>query len=208
MLSSPYYAFDLSSKSVDRLNLHAFYCLPNSRMQTSPRSTATLMPTRPASTVYYHTGIGGAGNYHKHCVDANMGPSPRHHNRVHFSRSIRSFFGGLGGGGNIHAMSSIDAIAEQEEAVRVKARDHSYTLRRFVGIGGAGNRTASRMAHDKRREVDEGASAHSGQALPFGAADALKWRMGAVLGRKKFRDDDSTEMERAFIKSLQDGTRA
>ncbi|MCJ1322974.1 hypothetical protein MMC15_008325 [Xylographa vitiligo] len=176
-------------------------------MQTSPKSTATLVPTRPASTLYYHTGIGGAGNYHKHCADATRGQSPRHHHRVHLSRSIRSFFGGIGGGGNIHAMSSIDAIAEQEEAVRIKARDHSYTLRRFVGIGGAGNRTASKMAHDKHREVDEGASAHSGQALPFGAADVLKWRMGAVLGRKKFRDEDSADMDRAFFKSLQDGTR-
>ncbi|MCJ1400624.1 hypothetical protein MMC11_003832 [Xylographa trunciseda] len=159
--------------------------------------------------MYYHTGIGGAGNYHKHCADTSaLGPPPRHHSRVHLSRSIRSFFGGIGGSGNIHAMASIDAIAEQEEAIPVRARDRSYALRRFVGIGGAGNRTASRMAQDKRKEVDEGASGYSGQVSPFGAADVLKWRMGAVLGRKKLRDEDGADMDRAFIKSLQDGIQA
>jgi len=194
---------------VNASNIHVLSCLQISIMQTSPKSTATLVPSRPVSTMYYHTGIGGAGNYHKHCGDASaIGPSPRHHHRVHLSRSIRSFFGGIGGNGNIQAMASIDAIAEQEEAVRVRARDHSYTLRRFVGIGGAGNRTASRMAHDKRKEVDESASGYSGQASLSGAADVLKWRMGAVLGRKKIRDEDSADMDRAFIKSLQDGIRA
>ncbi|MCJ1395667.1 hypothetical protein MMC18_008553 [Xylographa bjoerkii] len=178
-------------------------------MQTSPKFAAPLVPARPASAMYYHTGIGGAGNYHKHCADSSAGgPSPRHHDRLHLSRSLRSFFGGIGGGGNIHTMAGIDAVAEQEEAVRIRARDHSYTLRRFVGIGGAGNRTASRMAHDKRREVDESASGYSGQALPFGAADVLKWRIGAVLGRRKTRDEDSADIDRAFIKSLQDGIQA
>ena len=178
-------------------------------MQTSPKSTAALVPTRPASTMYYHTGIGGAGNYHKYCENASaISPSPRQRNRVHISRSLRSFFGVAGGGGSIHTVASMDAVAEQEEAVRARAREHSYSIRRFVGIGGAGNRTSSRMAYDKRREMDEGASGYSGQALPFGAADFLKWRMGAVLGRKKTRDEDSVDMDRAFIKSLQDGIQA
>lgn len=172
-------------------------------MQTSTNANSAFVPSRPSS-VYFHTGIGGRGNYHK-CDSATTAsrPPPREHNRIHFPRSFRSIFGS--GASRVEKMppiADLDAVPVQEESARARARERSLTLRRFVGSGGMSNRHASWLVSDKSNEKDE---SHSGQALPYGAADIVKWRVGAVLGRRKTRDEDTVDMEKSFIKSLQDG---
>ena len=183
------------------------YCPSIVTMQTSPTTTSTPLVTgRPVSTASYcHTGIGGAGNYHK----APPSSTPQDPRRPSVPRSFRSLFTtGVGGAGNVHAVNTASSISAEEKYLRAKTRESRFPVRWFVSIGGAGNRksrerlassgssAASRKesnsfgsAEEKDSEIVElngdTVGRYSNQALPYGAADVLKARMGEVLGRRR-----------------------
>ena len=176
-------------------------------MQTSPTTTSTpLVVGRPISTASYcHTGIGGAGNYHK----SPPSSIPRASRRSPVPRSFRSLFTtGVGGAGNVHAVNTASSISAEEKYLRAKTRESRFPVRWFVSIGGAGNRKSrerlassdsSAVSHKESNsfgsaeEKDSDIVAangdafvrYSNQALPYGAADVLKARMGEVLGKRR-----------------------
>ncbi|MCJ1472815.1 hypothetical protein MMC13_001464 [Lambiella insularis] len=175
-------------------------------MNKSTTSTSPGVPARPSS-MYFHTGIGGRGNYRKCEADTAAASSRLRGNaRVHFPRSFRSLFSnGARQSESMPPVEDVHAGHTLDEVARARARERSLTLQRFVGVGGMAKRHSCRVAADSLNETDEG---YSGQALPYGAADIIKRKVGAVLGMKKTRDEDTVDMEKSFYKSLQDGIQA
>ncbi|KAL9117752.1 MAG: hypothetical protein Q9187_005707 [Circinaria calcarea] len=156
-----------------------------------PTSTASLVPDRPA-TVYLHTGIGGAGNYHKfhRTHDSELTASSsrsRHHHRTLFPRAWQSIFGsGKGGASNGHAITATPSPGIEEELTRVRSREQNFPSTWFVGIGGIGNLIRPRQVSRKEafdEDEEESASEYSEKASPLGAAETLKRKMrGKLMG--------------------------
>ena len=152
-----------------------------------PTSKSTFTNERPA-TVYLHTGIGGAGNYHKYNKGTNdlavssSSAHSRQHQRSRFPRSLQSFFcSGIGGAGNLHPISASSSLTAAEETARAKARDSHSRLNWFVGIGGIGNRIRNRQEPTKESLEEESESEYSEKALPLGAAEVIKTRVREKL---------------------------
>jgi len=129
------------------------------------------------TTVYFHGGIGGAGNYRK--IPRLSDPDPDPTTSTPRSRPPRRwhqhiFSSGIGGAGNMHTRGEEAALTEAEEEARVRARDVQHPrLRWFVGIGGLGNRRTRRM--EAPRSGFEGSTGgYSAEALPYGAADIMR----------------------------------
>ena len=156
---------------------------------TMPTSTASLVPDRPA-TVYLHTGIGGAGNYHKlhrtHDSElAACSPRSRRHHRTLFPRAWQSIFGsGKGGSSIAHTITATPAPGFVEEMTRVRSPESNFPSTWFVGIGGIGNLIRTRQTSKKEtfdEDGDDTASEYSEKALPLGAAETIKRRMREKL---------------------------
>ena len=158
--------------------------------QTSTTSRSSLVEGRP-STMYFHTGIGGAGNYHKaYATDASNVPTPtrpryNYDQRSYLPRSLHSLVStGIGGAGNIRGTPQVATLSAEEELARSRVRESHSPLRWFVGIGGMGNRTRKRYESPSSSMTCSTSSQYSGQALPLGAAEILKRKMGELLMRK------------------------
>lgn len=87
-------------------------------------------------TVYYHTGIGGAGNYRKLTSAEIASPKTKSHD---VKPTPRPFYGGRGGVGNAHAASERAMFSFDEELKRDQLRRESVAPMYAVGRGGAGN---------------------------------------------------------------------
>ena len=155
-----------------------------------PISSSGHVSERPA-TVYLHTGIGGAGNYHKYSKGAadslitSSSSRSRQHPRARFPRSLQSLFcSGIGGAGNVHPISAISSLTAEEEVSRAKVRDSHFRLAWFVGIGGIGNRIRNRQEITKESLEEESESEYSEKALPMGAAEIIKTRMREKLSAR------------------------
>ena len=107
----------------------------------------------------------------------------------------------------MHAVNTASSISAEEKHLRAKTRESRFPVRWFVSIGGAGNRksrqrlTSSCSSAASHRESNSFGCAekeadiveanrdafvgYSNQALPYGAADVLKARMGGVLGKRR-----------------------
>ncbi|KAF3940611.1 hypothetical protein ABW19_dt0209655 [Dactylella cylindrospora] len=88
------------------------------------------------STAYYHTGIGGAGNYRKLTAAEVASPKAKSHD---IKPQARPFYGGRGGVGNAHSASERAMFSFDEELQRDKLRRESVAPMYAVGRGGAGN---------------------------------------------------------------------
>ena len=145
--------------------------------QKSTNSMSSLVEGRPA-TMYFHTGIGGRGNYHKTAApdgsDGMAGPPRirRDYDRSYLPRSLHSLFSsGIGGAGNVHPINDAATLTADEELARSRTRDSRLPLRWFVGIGGMGNRTRRRYGSPNSSLTSStGSSEYSGRPLPIGAA--------------------------------------
>lgn len=156
-------------------------------MHTPYNTNPTRTSGRPASTVYFHTGIGGAGNYHKQTVVTAPPPAGSRQLQKHHSglpRSFRAFFStSIGGAGNIHP---IIATAAEDEYIRSRTRESRFPARWFTGIVGSrrsGERLSSSSSSEEGKRTamiyrcGNDAKIWNGQALPYGAADILKVRL-------------------------------
>ncbi|KAL8795978.1 MAG: hypothetical protein Q9195_001554 [Heterodermia aff. obscurata] len=118
------------------------------QMHATSSSVTSLVLDRP-KTMYFHGGIGGAGNYRKIVRDDITDSVPktstrqptRQPNRSHLPKSLKKLFSsGIGGAGNMHTRAEEAALSAEEEAKRAKIREAHLAQRWFVGIGGMGNR--------------------------------------------------------------------
>ena len=136
--------------------------LPLLKMQDTAStftSTSTTSPSsRPSQRSYLHTGVGGAGNYHKFTpappyllfppsslTTSNMPSSvpvaPRQPPNHHRSNLRSLFRSGIGGAGNVYSASNAASLSEEEYArMKMKTMNDQPSGRWSVGIGGAGNR--------------------------------------------------------------------
>ncbi|KAL8744651.1 MAG: hypothetical protein Q9190_003134, partial [Brigantiaea leucoxantha] len=177
---------------------------PSMHTSTSSTSTSSLVRGRP-KTVYFHGGIGGAGNYRKviRTDDENQGPHPRTEpRRSPLPRAFHSLFNSSGSGngngngngsgnngGNGGGASSVPpsygrpALTVEEELEHSKARSTPSPSRGFFGIGGLGNRRTRRQQSPGSdmtigTNADSGyASQYSGQAVDLGAAELMRRKM-------------------------------
>ncbi|RVD83807.1 uncharacterized protein DFL_005581 [Arthrobotrys flagrans] len=103
-------------------------------------------------TAYYHTGIGGAGNYRKLTAAEVAAPKAKTHD---IKPQARPFYGGRGGVGNAHAASERAMFSFDEELQRDKLRRDSIAPMYTVGRGGAGNIVPhEEEGHDSEAEED------------------------------------------------------
>ncbi|MCJ1247810.1 hypothetical protein MMC30_005025 [Trapelia coarctata] len=166
-------------------------------MRASTSSNRPAHYGRPSSTVYFHTGIGGAGNYHRQAVVTPPPASsalqdPKY--RSNPQRSFRSLLSNaISGAGNIRHSANLTDLSPEEESTVARTRPSRFPVRWFTGIGNrrAGHKPSSFISSADDRQSDSsdgngnGPAEYRSQALPYGAADILKWRVGEVLGRKK-----------------------
>ncbi|KAK6359011.1 hypothetical protein TWF696_000183 [Orbilia brochopaga] len=87
-------------------------------------------------TAYYHTGIGGAGNYRRLTATEIAAPRPTPSN---VKPQPRPFYGGRGGIGNAHLASERAIFSFDEELQRDRLRRETIAPMYTVGRGGAGN---------------------------------------------------------------------
>ena len=175
------------------------FCILYAIMRASTSSNRPDQYGRPSSTVYCHTGIGGAGNYHRQAV-LKPPPDPSaiqdQKNRYNPPRSFRSFLSAaISGAGNIRHSADLTSLSPEEDFTVDRARPSRVPVRWFMGIGSrrAGHKPSSSISSADDRQSDSsdgsgnGPAYYRSQPLPYGAADILKWRVGEVLGRKKGR---------------------
>jgi len=152
---------------------------------TTTSSTSSLMTDlSKRNTVYFHGGIGGAGNYRKiprleDSEPTTSTPRPRQPRRLHLPRWHQNIFSsGIGGAGNMHTRGEEAALTEAEEEAKARARDiQPPRLRWFVGIGGVGNRRTRRQESPSSGYSGTTGGAYSAEALPYGAADIMRRKM-------------------------------
>ena len=145
-------------------------------------SSETSLVDRP-KTMYFHGGIGGAGNYRKVIRDRTSDSTPvlstREPNRSHLPRSLtRLFSSGIGGAGNMHTPTEEAALTAEEETKRARIRESHFAQRWFVGIGGMGNRRGMRR-HNMPGNLTSMSTSSSHSHI--GAAEALKQKL---LGKR------------------------
>jgi len=87
-------------------------------------------------TAFYHTGVGGAGNYRKLTKSEVAAPKAIPHD---VKPKARPFYGGRGGVGNAHSASERAMFSFDEELQRDKLRRDAVAPMYAVGRGGAGN---------------------------------------------------------------------
>jgi len=87
-------------------------------------------------SAFYHTGIGGAGNYRKLSASEIASPKTKSND---VKPKARPFYGGRGGVGNAHSASERAMFSFDEELQRDKLRRESVAPMYAVGRGGAGN---------------------------------------------------------------------
>ena len=171
------------------LQLH----LSTMKMQILPTRTSSkssLIAGDRNATVYFHQGIGGAGNYRKveplkpSNSSTRSNYSRQHHPQI--VRTMREFFSsGIGGAGNVHACSEAAILSSSEELARARARESNIPQSWYYGIGGIGNHRKRQISVPPCSSLSSGPeSGYSDQALPFGAAYSLKSKMVSVWGRK------------------------
>jgi len=103
-------------------------------------------------TAFYHTGIGGAGNYRKLTSSELAAPKTKTHD---IKPTVRPFYGGRGGVGNAHSASERAMFSFDEELQRDKLRRDSIAPMYTVGRGGAGNIVPhEEEGHDSEAEED------------------------------------------------------
>jgi hypothetical protein len=112
----------------------------------------------------YHSGRGGAGNYHT--LKETVLPQPP--NTINPQQQPqRSFFGGRGGAGNVHAPGERTMFSFDEELERDRLFHEHHAPVYSVGRGGAGNMVPndaiSTRSHYSHRSSSSAASsaAHS-----------------------------------------------
>lgn len=163
------------------------------KMQVVPTRTSSkssLIAGDRNATAYFHQGIGGAGNYRKvESLKPSNGSTRSNYSRQHHPhivRSMREFFSsGIGGAGNVHARSEAAIISASEELARARARESNIPRSWYYGIGGVGNHRKRQITGSPGSSLSSGVeSGYSDQALPFGAAYALKTKMVRVWARK------------------------
>ena len=124
--------------------------------------------------MYFHGGIGGAGNYRKvvrdDTTDFTPKPRTRQPNRSHLPGSLTGLFSsGIGGAGNMHTRAEEAALTVEEEMKRARIRESHFAKRWFVGIGGMGNRRCIR-----RQNPSGNLTSTSSNCSHIGAAEVLK----------------------------------
>ncbi|KAI9832519.1 MAG: hypothetical protein M1819_004308 [Sarea resinae] len=150
------------------------------RSISSSSSTSSLVERR-TNPGYVHSGIGGAGNYHK--VDSSTPPPASSSQLVLPPRPAASFSSGIGGAGNIHYACERAVLSSYEELARDRARENNTPTVYHVGIGGAGNR-AARFTSSSSLSSNS-SSQYSSTPLPLGAADQLILKLSKVFGFRK-----------------------
>ena len=183
------YHFSLFSSILCRRHLH-----PSSmKMQLVPTRTSSkssLIAGDRSATVYFHQGIGGAGNYRKveplNPSNSSSRSTYSRQHRPHIARSMREFFSsGIGGAGNVHARSEAAILSSAEELARARSRESNIPRSWYYGIGGVGNHRKRQITASPGSSLSSGTeSGYSDQALPFGAAHILKTKMVSVWTRK------------------------
>lgn len=168
-------------------------------MRASTSSNRPPHCGRPSSNVYCHTGIGGAGNYHRQVVITGPPGStvPNRKDRSTVPRSFRSLLSSaISGASNIRHSANLTSLSpspEEEEYAVASTRPSRFPVRWFTGIGSrrAGHKLSSSIssADDMQSDPSDGSGKgpadYRSQALPYGAADIIKWRVGEVLLRRK-----------------------
>ncbi|MCJ1304941.1 hypothetical protein MMC08_007754 [Hypocenomyce scalaris] len=164
------------------------------KMQAVPTRTSSkssLIAGDRNSKVYFHQGIGGAGNYRKVEPSKLSNSSTRSNysrqHRPHMARSMREFFSsGIGGAGNVHSRSEAAILSSSEELARARARESNIPTSWYYGIGGIGNHRKStrQVSGSPGSSLSSREPGYSDQALPLGAANALKRKMTNAWGRK------------------------
>lgn len=172
-------------------------CLQDAIMRPSTSSNRPRQYGRPPSTVYLHTGIGGAGNYHRQTVITGPSapaavPNQKQHSTT--PRSFRSLLSSaISGAGNIRHSANLTSLSPEEDFAVARTRPSRLPLKWFTGMGNrrAGHQLNSSVSSADDRQSDSSDGTGNGppdfrsQPLPYGAADILKWRVGEVLGRRK-----------------------
>ncbi|KAI4154192.1 MAG: hypothetical protein LQ341_000405 [Variospora aurantia] len=163
-------------------------------MQTSTNSTSSLVRGRPKTT-YFHSGIGGAGNYRKVIRSSNPNSvipyAHTEHRQSPISRGLTSLFGsgsGGGGGGNSHPGREKPQITNEEDLERANVHKKVSPSRGFLGIGGLGYRRNQRQ-HSPASDVTTSTNTDSGYVSQsntptthLGAAELMRRKM---LGEKQ-----------------------
>ncbi|KAL8824218.1 MAG: hypothetical protein Q9191_005211 [Dirinaria sp. TL-2023a] len=157
----------------------------NEDMHTNSSSTSSLVQgsENRSKQVYFHGGIGGAGNYRKVSKVNDLDIAIPHSSRrsVHRSHLSRFFSSGIGGAGNMHTRAQEAALTQEEELARAKVRTSHGPMRWFVGIGGVGNKRTRRqdgLDNDNTRNPrNTNTSEFSTQALPYGAAEIMRRKL-------------------------------
>ncbi|KAF2841499.1 hypothetical protein M501DRAFT_990007 [Patellaria atrata CBS 101060] len=151
----------------------------------SMTSSSEVSLNKHLSSTYTHSGIGGAGNYHK---KASLPPSPVLPTPLPV-RTATHFTTGIGGAGNVHLMSK-RATDDMADRTLAKALEKAIQERKngawHSGIGGAGNRVSA-----ERLNSDGGSKS---EVLPYGVLDRLSKKLSA--------DKDSTKSGESFLKRM------
>lgn len=179
-----------------------------SLVSSNNTDSSSLYATKPVvleqQRRYVHSGIGGAGNYHR--VESRS--QAIGFIKVSLSRCKKTFTTGIGGAGNRHDSTEAAILSTGEPAV---ARNQSYHTERNssgvyrFGIGGSGNQasrrdriksSASSSSFVSPPAIASSSSAapmhettepvrYSDQPLPIGAADRLAAKLFGIRKQGK-----------------------
>ncbi|KAJ6257308.1 hypothetical protein Dda_8197 [Drechslerella dactyloides] len=139
-------------------------------------------------TAYYHTGIGGAGNYRRLTATEVSTPRPTPSN---IKPQPRPFYGGRGGIGNAHMASERAIFSFDEELQRDRLRHERIAPMYTVGRGGAGNI----VPHDEEGvDFDIGLDSESeGEGAPDAIPDGAL--QGGTDGANEATPQESSKQE-------------
>lgn len=155
------------------------------KMGTASFSKTSLVDNRP-QPVYFHGGIGGAGNYRKIIRDENTAlaskPQTRQPKGRHLPRSLKGLFSsGIGGAGNMHTRVEEAPLTAEEEMKRARIRESHIAQRRHIGIGGMGNRKGMRRQDSPGNLTTSTTTSSSSSHI--GAAEVLKNKLLKLVKR-------------------------
>ena len=138
-------------------------------------------PRGRPKTTYYHSGIGGRGNYHKRNKDTSP---PKHH--ANFSRSLLTLLGGYNGSSRSQESSS----TKEDEAAGARLQRPHIPCRWLIKFGGLKSKWLRRH-HSPPSDMSctTVTSAYSSHAPPFEATDVVRKRKSDERSTTKMNDD-------------------
>ncbi|MCJ1322201.1 hypothetical protein MMC15_007547 [Xylographa vitiligo] len=138
-----------------------------------------------SSPKYVHTGIGGAGNYHRYEPAASStSPNPIRSTTTvvptHPSAQPRRFTSGRGGAGNRYQASERAMFSFDEELERVRGGSEGMAPVYHIGRGGVGNLLDERKmsaAAERAGSISSGGSGGSDRGVGERSKEWLKERL-------------------------------